>query len=114
MATNPPNAPSKNALCSIAAYLKLAGEINSKTSGKFKLPDNFITGDKNLVVGDGNCDTRKSSDNSCECEGTSDLTAYSQTDEWVSSGMVLRQVNEIKYLKQTSTYNFAGANSEIT
>ena len=108
MATNQPRAPSNNELCSIAAYLKLAGKTDSK------LPDNFITGDNTLVVGDGNCDTRKSSDNSCECEGTSDLTAYSQTDEWVSSGMVLRQVNEIKYLKQTSTYNFAGANSEIT
>ena len=107
MATKP-SAPSNEAQCSIAAYLKLAA-ANPK-----KLPNDFITNDNNLVVGDGNCDTRKSSDNSCECEGTSDLTTYSQTDEWVSSGMVLRQVKEIKYLKQTSTYNFAGANSETT
>ena len=107
MATQQLSAPSNEVQCSIAAYLKLA-------AANEKLPNDFITNDNNLVVGDGNCDTRKSSDNTCECDGTSDLTAYSQTDEWVSSGMVLRQVNEIKYLKQTSTYNFAGANSEIT
>ena len=83
MATNPPNAPSKNALCSIAAYLKLAGETYSK------LPDNFISGDNTLVVGDGNCDARKTSHSSCECdEGTLDLSTYSQNDDWVSVGMV--------------------------
>ena len=71
-------APSKEAQCSIAAYLKLAGETYSK------LPDNFITGDNNLVVGEGNCYTRKSSDNSCECdEGTLDLSTFKR-DAWVS------------------------------
>ena len=83
MATSIPRAPSKNALCSIAAYLKLAGETYSK------LPDNFITDDKTLVVGDGNCDTRKDSDNSCECdEETLDLSTFKR-DAWVSQGMVL-------------------------
>ena len=108
MANTTLSAPSNDALCSIAAYLKLAGETDSK------LPDNFISGDNTLVVGDGNCDTRKNSHSSCECdEGTLDLSTYNR-DAWVSEGMVLRQVNEIKYLKQMSSYNFACENSEIT
>ena len=81
MATTQPIAPSKDALCSIAAYLKLAGKTDSK------LPDNFITGDNTLVVGDGNCETFKSS-NSCECdEETLELSTYKR-DAWVSEGMV--------------------------
>ena len=85
MATTNPSAPSNNALCSIAAYLKLAGKTDSK------LPDNFISGDNTLVVGDGNCDTRKSSDDSCKCdEGTLNLSSYSQKNDWVSEGMVLK------------------------
>ena len=80
-----PSAPSDDALCSIAAYLKLAGKTDSK------LPDNFISGDNTLVVGDGNCDTRKSSDDSCKCdEGTLNLSSYSQKNDWVSEGMVLK------------------------
>ena len=87
-------APSKEAQCSIAAYLKLA-------AANEKLPNDFITNDKNLVVGDGNCDTRKSSDNSCECdEETLDLSTYKR-DAWVSAGMVLNTnlnfVNEMKH-----------------
>ena len=82
MATKP-SAPSNEAQCSIAAYLKLAA-ANPK-----KLPNDFITNDNNLVVGDGNCDTRKSSDNSCECdEETLDLSTFKR-DAWVSQGMVL-------------------------
>ena len=84
MATTNPSAPSNDALCSIAAYLKLAGKTDSK------LPDDFISGENTLDVGDGNCDTRKDSDSSCACDdGSLDLSAYSQKDDWVSEGMVL-------------------------
>ena len=87
MATTNPSAPSNDALCSIAAYLKLAGKTDSK------LPDNFISGENTLDVGDGNCDTRKDSDSSCACdEGTLDLSSYSKKEypQWVSEGMVLK------------------------
>jgi len=98
MAATAPSAPSNDALCSIAAYLKLAGETDSK------LPDNFITDDKTLVVGDGNCDTRKSSDNSCKCdEGTLDLSTYKR-DAWVSEEICNYMKNDyIPYLQSELT-----------
>ena len=81
MATTTPSAPSNNALCSIAAYLKLAGETDSK------LPNYFISGENTLVAGDGYCSTRKTVDTPCACdEGTLDLSTY-ERDEWVSKGM---------------------------
>ena len=88
MAATAPSAPSNDALCSIAAYLKLAGETDSK------LPKYFISGENTLVAGDGYCSTRKSVDSPCACdEETLDLSTYSQKDDWVSEGMVLRQVS---------------------
>ena len=77
MATAQPNEPSKNALCSIAACLKLA-----KTDSN--LPDEFITDETTLVAGNEYCTSRKSEDSKCVCdEGSLKLSTYKR-DAWVS------------------------------
>ena len=73
-----PSAPSNDAQCSIAAYLKLAGAKDSK------LPNNFISGETTLVVGDNYCTDRKNDDSSCACGETDlELTTYKRSD-WVN------------------------------
>ena len=77
-----PIAPSNEALCSIAAYLKLAAKTDSK--GDSKLPNNFISGETTLVVGDNYCTDRKNDDSSCACGETDlELTTYKRS-AWVN------------------------------
>ena len=78
-----PIAPSNEALCSIAAYLKLAAKTDSK--GDSKLPNNFISGETTLVVGDNYCNDRKTNDNSCACDKTTLTLSTYKRSEWVNT-----------------------------
>ena len=88
-----PSAPSNDAQCSIAAYLRLAASTGSK------LPNNFISGETTLVVGDNYCTDRKNDDSSCACDETTELSTYKEND-WVNTEICNYMENDyIPYLQ---------------
>ena len=89
-----PSAPSNEALCSIAAYLKLAASTGST------LPYNFISGETTLVVGDNYCTDRKNDDSSCACDETTLTLSTYKRSEWVNKEICKYMKNDyIPYLQ---------------
>ena len=91
-----PSPPSNDALCSIAAYLKLAAPENNSA-----LPNKpFISGETTLVVGDNYCTDRRNYDYSCACDETTLTLSTYKRDEWVNEEICDYMKNEfIPYLQ---------------
>ena len=91
-----PSPPSNDALCSIAAYLKLAAPENNSA-----LPNKpFISGETTLVVGDNYCTDRKNDDNSCACDETTLTLSTYKRSEWVNEEICKYMKNDyIPYLQ---------------